>query len=1311
MTTSRPTDSDIVCASNAGEGLVRTSRSPQPHLESWPVVMTDQNRESCSRCGASFVPETPSDTTVLMCLDCQAVSETALYRPATVEDSTTLALEHHSLSPTQAGPPISGSDTIERHPDPQATTSINPARVKAVSKTVIATLEHGTRLGRFEILAILGRGAFGMVYRAHDPVLERDVAVKVPRYVSEDDQGAKFLEEAKAPAKLRHPNIVAVFESGQVDGQPFIVGELVDGTPLSVILRQGRLPFSTAVSWIRQIAEALHYAHLEGVVHRDVKPSNVMITANGRPQLMDFGLAIRVDSENSDPGDGAIVGTPAYMAPEQARGEVAQIGPLSDQYSLGSMFYEMLTGRTPYMGQLWTVVKQVADETSEPPPLAEFAANIPLDLEAACLKAMSKHPQNRYPDLLTFAEDMKHWEDGEPLLARPIGRIERLKRWYQRNTMIALLLSLIAVGIVAFAVFRGHQADVARRLAAEAKSQAEAAKKAQRNEEVARKQAENAQIKEKAAHDETERMLVATYNEAGLYADREGDRRLALLWFGMAVEAAKGEQRLEAVGRQRFETWASEVALPIHGHRARGGWNKKLLFHPQEPYLMVLSLEPVCEIWDLRTDKQIELPITGEISNAAWNHNGTRLGLASGNTVNVFEFPSGRELECWEQSDPVTDIAFAPHAEWVAVGGTNGVSIRDYVAKQDVGTKRPHPTRVNELLWAPNGTTLATHGEDKFVRVFAIKAGTETTEPLMPPMPVFQPTFSGMHFLSDTKLLLLEERNALRVWDLSKKESLWHRRGDDVTTLRVSPRRDLFAFSEYFDTVIVDASSCQERQRIRHRNIIYNSEFSPDSRFLLSGGGDHTEKVTEVATGRIVLSNIPHSGTVHRSCWSPDGKAIATVQWNDPIVRVWKSVQFSNHDFRTATHARQSYLKFNRTGDLALAVGFDSIRDRQELTPFDVSTGEPAGTTYKTTGTISDANFVDPHNALLVVGTKTYTRAVVSDESLTGEGFINLVNRQSGERLAEDLSTESAALATAVSADGTTAIVLCQKGHLLVLDADSLKVRAEHQVLSGKPQSHSFLIRRRLAIAPSEDRFAVWGTRGDVEMRDLTTGNLLFQLKTTSDIVHDVVFHPNGQSFVTCCSNGVVQQWRSDNGQTHGPDFKHSGWVFTGEFTRDGQWFITACGDRHARVWNVADGGTPVSTREHTDEVYSILIDPSQKTFFTGCKNGVLRRWDMMTGGQITADRKLSDQIYQLAIVADGTRLLVAGRFPHVHGLSLNEWWQMSDGKLPVGGVRTLGEVVASQAIHNEWGAPTNLTNDQWLERWSKIRNHPSLRY
>ncbi|MCI0377502.1 MAG: serine/threonine protein kinase, partial [Gemmataceae bacterium] len=226
------------------------------------------------------------------------------------------------------------------------------------------------RFGRFQVLSVLGRGGFGTVYRAYDPLLDREVALKVPRFVDDDPALlARFVGEAKAAARLRHPNIVAIYESGQAGAAPYIASEFVDGVPLNRLLRERRLDARTAVDWVRQIAEALHYAHQEGIIHRDIKPANIMVTHAGRPQVMDFGLAKRAADEAARmTTEGQIIGTPAYMAPEQARGHSADVGPRSDEYSVGVLLYEMLCGQTPFLGDAWSVMSQVSDVHAAPPP-------------------------------------------------------------------------------------------------------------------------------------------------------------------------------------------------------------------------------------------------------------------------------------------------------------------------------------------------------------------------------------------------------------------------------------------------------------------------------------------------------------------------------------------------------------------------------------------------------------------------------------------------------------------------------------------------------------------------------------------------------------------------------------------------------------------------------------------------------------------------------------------------------------------------------------------------------------------------------
>jgi len=336
------------------------------------------------------------------CAHCSPAATAGPLQPNGVEADAMQTLPESSVSSGSAGDTDNSSGERPTSPAIDATLDVPAQQVTvtpaAGSSGRAANVRAKLRVGRFIVRSVLGRGAFGMVYRAYDPVLDREVALKTPRFADDDATSyERFLREAKAAAKLRHPNIVAVFESGEAEGEPFIASEYVDGTVLLALLKQQTIDIHTTVDWIRQVAEALDYAHSEGIVHRDIKPGNMMISRSGRPQIMDFGLAKRFEESAGVTTEGTIVGTPAYMSPEQARGQQASVGPASDQYSVGVVFYEMLCGRTPYVGDAWSVVSQVSSPMELPPAPRTLKPGVPRDLEACCLKALEKDPAARYP--------------------------------------------------------------------------------------------------------------------------------------------------------------------------------------------------------------------------------------------------------------------------------------------------------------------------------------------------------------------------------------------------------------------------------------------------------------------------------------------------------------------------------------------------------------------------------------------------------------------------------------------------------------------------------------------------------------------------------------------------------------------------------------------------------------------------------------------------------------------------------------------------------------------------------------------------
>ena len=306
--------------------------------------------------------------------------------------------------------------------------------------------EAPRRLGKFELLEELGLGSFGHVFRARDTELGRIVAIKMLRAgrLASREEVDRFVREARSAAQLQHPGLVALHETGQTEeGLFYLVEEFVEGETLTARLRAARFSFRQTAELIAAIADALDYAHRHGVIHRDVKPSNIQLDLEGRPHVMDFGLAKHETDESSMTLEGQVLGTPAYVSPEQARGESRRVDGRADVYSLGVILYELLTGERPFRGTRQMLLLQVLHDDPRPP--RQLNDKVPRDLETIALKAMSKAPARRYATAKDLADDLRRFLSGEPIRARPLGRVKRLWRWCRRNPVAAGMILAVSL--------------------------------------------------------------------------------------------------------------------------------------------------------------------------------------------------------------------------------------------------------------------------------------------------------------------------------------------------------------------------------------------------------------------------------------------------------------------------------------------------------------------------------------------------------------------------------------------------------------------------------------------------------------------------------------------------------------------------------------------------------------------------------------------------------------------------------------------------------------------------------------------------
>jgi tRNA A-37 threonylcarbamoyl transferase component Bud32 len=369
--------------------------------------------------------------------------------PATLHPK--VAAEAAVLPPTPVNPEVARYDSPAAV-DPEATryplaaSPVDPEATRYPQQ--MPATQQAAQVSGYEILGELGRGGMGVVYKARHLKLGRTVALKMilaGGHASRDDL-ARFRTEAEAIARLQHPNIVQVHEVGEHNGKPFFSLEFCTGGSLDRKLKGTPLPPAEAARLVQTLAAAMQAAHEKNVIHRDLKPANVLLSEDGTPKITDFGLAKKLDDVGQTQS-GAVMGTPSYMAPEQASGNTKEIGLSCDVYALGAILYELLTGRPPFKAAtaLETIKQVVGDE---PVPPSRLKPGVPRDLETISLKCLHKEPGKRYASALALAEDLRRFQAGEPIAARPVGRVERGWRWCRRNPALAAALMAVAAALL-----------------------------------------------------------------------------------------------------------------------------------------------------------------------------------------------------------------------------------------------------------------------------------------------------------------------------------------------------------------------------------------------------------------------------------------------------------------------------------------------------------------------------------------------------------------------------------------------------------------------------------------------------------------------------------------------------------------------------------------------------------------------------------------------------------------------------------------------------------------------------------------------
>jgi WD40 repeat protein len=1198
------------------------------------------------------------------------------------------------------------------------------------------------QVGDYDILAEVGRGGMGVVYKARHRALHRLAALKMvlAGEFASPTQELRFRLEAELAARVQHANIVQVYEIGSYEGRPFLALEWVEGGSLANRLDGQPWPPSEAARLIEMLARAIHVAHGEGVVHRDLKPANILLqelatdehrstqmkkeekaesysancvhpcssVANCIPKITDFGLAQPAEGGQTLTQSGFLVGTPGYMAPEQASGKRALVGPATDIYALGVVLYQLLTGHLPFQGDSALEVLRAVmfDEPARP---RRLRPRLPRDLEAITLHCLEKEPGRRYPSALALAEDLQRFQEGKQVAARPVGAAGRLARWARRYpglaaalAAVALLLVTITAASIGLAVYFGEQEQFQRNLVLDKTALAARNQKLADDNAAARKAAEEARQR-------ADTTLVDMQTSRGLLAAERGNAPLALLWFATAAERAGADPQRRADNRLRARNWMREAVLPVRA-RLLERHPDQLAFRPSGDFLLLRAAGRLF-LWDCPEDRLLAWADgTHSVSSACWcpNEESLAVGTPSGQ-VQIRRVPDGKVLQELHHPGAVVALAFSPDGRYLALASEE-VQIWDLHEARRLGPAWKHPATISALAFNHTGNRLMTACRDGTVRVFAVGGGPQQPGPLFDPVP-HASDWAPVFIDGDRGLVTVTGHTQLTCWDAERGKP---RRDGVISTkagqLRVaaSPRGDWFAAGGWSSAQVWKADDPGGGSLLlEHPGRVDDFAFSSDGRTLLTASWDQAARIWSLPEGRLIGPPLPHMGIVYRCDLSRENGYLATAQ-GDGLVRVWKRP--------VGDLAKPQLTPF---GTMRVRVGpdgllaapglwheephtYNSSRPAQ-LVIQEVATGRPAGPAIPLPGALADS--------CICADNRSVAAAYVAGP----KGWLSVSDVATGRPLHAARALPGRPVSVDARPHSSEVAVLCKSGTLLVVDAHTGE---ERYAVHLEPWCGTENIWERIEYTP-DGATLVALTDGDnnaLQVREANTGRLRYppiQPVLKGGPCRSFALSSDSRLLATAVTGtNAAQVWDLSSGRALSRPLLHPGdgyGLFHVSFSPDGRFLLTSHKDGEARLWDWKAGALACPPLKHPDEVFAGWVLPDGRHAVTACRgtSGTLHVWELTTGKPVATPLRLArttDENHVVAYVS----LSPDGKWAHaivpilrsLTRLSLPEL--LSEPDLPTEDLVLLGELASGRRI--ALGDESCLNSDEWLERWQRFR-------